>query len=154
VREAEKLGITVQRYSRVENVAEALELIRNVERRFGSAENPWARQMLENIEMVNGTFLAATIEGKLVGCGLALQDNHSQMNATLGLAENIPYVYLMLVYESLKLAFDTQISLLRMGSGAYDIKEQLGCSLEDNNSILFTAANPLIQKTGQWLSKF
>jgi predicted N-acyltransferase len=153
VREAEKLNIVIQRHNQVERVDEALELIRNVEKRFGSAENPWARKMLEEVQMSNGTFLAATIDGKLVGCGLVLQDNGAQMNATLGLAPDVPYVYFMLVYESLKLAFDNQISLLRMGSGAYDVKEQLGFSLEDNNSLLFAAANPLLQKAGQWLSK-
>lgn len=152
VREAEKLNIVIRRHSDVDHVDEALELIRNVERRFGSAENPWARPMLEHINMIDGVFLSASIDEKLVGCGLVLQDNGAQVNATLGLAEDVPYTYLMLVYESLKLAFDRHASILRMGSGAYEIKEQLGFSLEDNNTLLFTAANPVVQKVGKWLS--
>jgi predicted N-acyltransferase len=153
LREAQKLEIVVQRHSRVDNVEEALGLIRNVEQRFGSAENPWARRMLEQVDMVGGVFLTATIGDKLVGCGLALQDNGAQVNAMLGLAEGVPYVYFMLVYESLKLAFDHHAQRLRMGSGAYEVKQQLGFVLEDNNSLLFSASNPLLQKTGQWLEK-
>lgn len=154
LREAEKLNIVVHRHNHVDDVDEALSLIRSVEHRFGSAENPWARHMLEKLDMVDGTFLAARIGDRLVGCGLVLDDNGAQMNATLGLAEDVPYVYFMLVYESMKLAFERHISLLRMGSGAYDVKQQLGFSLEDNHSLLFTASNPLLQKTGRWLSNF
>lgn len=153
-REAEKLGIIVRRHNRVTNIDEALALVRSVEQRFSSAENPWTRGMFEMVEMVDGTFLSAHIGERLVGCGLVLEDNGAQMNTSLGLADEIPYVYFMLVYESLKVAFDHRVHVLRMGSGAYDVKQQLGLSLEDNNSLLFAAANPLLQKTGQWLERF
>lgn len=153
LREAQKLGIQVKRHESVPNVDEALALIHGVERRFGSPENPWARGMLEKLQMVGGSFLAATIDGRLVGCGLVLQDNGAQMNATLGLAKDVPYVYFMLVYESLKLAFDEHIRLLRLGSGAYDVKEQLGFIREDNNSLVFSGSNPWVQRAGEWLGK-
>jgi predicted N-acyltransferase len=153
LREAEKLGIQISRQTTVSDVDEALALIRGVEQRFGSTENPWARAMLERLEMVGGTFLEARIEGRLVGCGLVLQDNGAQMNATLGLAKDVAYVYFMLVYESLKLAFDDHMRLLRLGSGAYEVKEQLGFSREENNWLLLSAANPLVQKTGEWLGR-
>jgi predicted N-acyltransferase len=153
LREAEKLGIQISRHSDVKHIEEALALTRGVEQRFKSAENPWARAMLENLKMVDGTFLVATIGTRMVGCGLILEDNGAQMNASLGLAQDVPYVYFMLVYESLKIAFEHQIHLLRLGSGSYEVKQQLGFSLEDNNSLLFTASNPLIQKTGQWLER-
>jgi hypothetical protein len=42
--------------------------------------------------------------------------------------------------------------LLRWGSGAYDVKQRLGFSLEDNDSLVFTAVNPYLQKALQWLS--
>lgn len=153
LREAEKLGIQIARYSQVNFIDEALALIRSVERHFGSPENPWAKAMLENLEMVGGIFLAASIGNQLVGCGLILQDNRAQMNALLGLAQDIPYVYFRLVYESLKTAFDHHIQLIRLGSGAYEVKQQLRFSLEDNNSLIFTSSNPVLQKTGQWLEK-
>jgi hypothetical protein len=68
------------------------------------------------------------------------------------LAKDVPYVYFMLVYESLQMAFERRVRLLRWGSGAYDVKQRLGFSLEDNGSLVFTAVNPYLQKALQWLS--
>jgi predicted N-acyltransferase len=152
VREAEKLGIKVDRHGRAENINTVLPLIRNVERDHGALPNPWACEMLENMQMVNSTLLTATIEGKLVGCGLIFEDNDAQMTSMLGLEKDIPYVYFMLVYESLKLAFEHKVRLLRWGSGAYDVKQRLGFSSEDNGSLVFTAVHPFVQKAVQWLS--
>ncbi|MCJ7434306.1 MAG: peptidogalycan biosysnthesis protein [Anaerolineales bacterium] len=154
MREAQKLGIQVSRHTHVERMEEALPLIRAVEHRFRSAPNPWARGMLEHFEMLDGaTFLTATIGNRMVGCGLLLEDNGAQMNAALGLAEDVPYVYFTLVYESIKVAFDHHVGLMRLGTGAYEAKQQLGFSFEDNISTLFTASNPFFQKTAKWLGK-
>ncbi len=156
LREAEKLGIQITRHTNLQhvNVAEALVLIRTVEHRFQSAENPWAHGMLEHFEMLQGaTFLTATIGDRLVGCGLIVEDNGAQTSTILGLVEDVNYVYLMLVYESIKIAFDHHLHLVRLGTGAYDVKQHLGFTLENNNLVLFSAANPLLQKTAQWLEK-
>jgi hypothetical protein len=150
LREAEKLGLFIDRHALAENIDEALPLIRNVERSHGALPNPWARQMLENMKMVNGSFLTASIDKKLVGCGLVLEDNNSQMNSMLGLAEDIPYVYFMLLYESLKMAFEHKVRLLRWGTGAYDVKRRLGFSFEDNGSLAFSAVNPYLRKVLRW----
>ena len=150
LREAEKLGIKVDRHRLAENIDEALPLIRSVERGHGALPNPWARQILKHMEMVNGSFLTATIDNQLVGCGLVMEDNGSQMTGMLGLAENIPYVYFTLVYESLNLAFEHKVRSLRWGSGAYDVKQRLGFSFEDNGSLAFTAVNPYLQRILQW----
>ena len=147
LREAEKLGIQIQRHPQAQRPDEALALIRGVEHRFGSAENPWAQAMLNHAGMAQGsTFLTATIDNQLVGCGLILQDNNVQMNAILGLAENVSYVYFMLMYESLKLAFEQHIGWVRLGSGAYEVKKQLGFGLEENNNTVFFTHNFLLQK--------
>jgi predicted N-acyltransferase len=151
-READKLGIEVERHSSAENIADALPLIRNVELEHGALPNPWARQMLEHMHMVNSSFLTATIDKQLVGCGLIFEDNDSQMTSLLGLAKDVPYVYFMLLYESLQIAFEHRVSLLRWGSGAYDVKQRLGFSLEDNGSLVFTTVNPYLQRALQWLS--
>jgi predicted N-acyltransferase len=145
LREAERMGIKIERHSIVERVGEALNLIRNVEKHHGALPNPWARRMLENMEMVNGMFITATVDRRLVGCGLLLEDNCSQMASLLGLADNVPYAYFMLVYESLKIAIEHKIHSLRWGSGAYDIKQRLGFSAEDNNSFAFSTTNPILQ---------
>ena len=152
LREAEKLGIKVDRHTFAESIDEALPLIRSVERGHGALPNPWARQILKNMEMVNSSFLTAKIDNHLVGCGLVMEDNDSQMTGMLGLAENIPYVYFMLVYESLNLAFEHKVRSLRWGSGAYDVKQRLGFSFEDNGSLAFTAVNPCLQRILQWLN--
>ncbi len=143
LREAEKLGIVVTRHRRVPDVESALALIRNVENKHGAAPNPWARDMLENLELADGTFLAAHIGKQLVGCGLIFEDNGAQMTTALGLADNMPYVYFSLVYASLQAAFEKNVHLLRWGSGAYDVKRRLGFQLESNNHAVFFGAGPL-----------
>ncbi|MGZ9220794.1 MAG: GNAT family N-acetyltransferase [Anaerolineales bacterium] len=153
LREAEKLGIKIDRHLFAENIDDALPLIRNVEQDHGALPNPWARKMLEHMQMVKSSFLTARIEGQLVGCGLVFEDNDSQMTSILGLARDLPYVYFMLVYESLKMAFEHKVRLLRWGSGAYDVKQRLGFSFEDNGSLVFTAVNPYLQRTLHWLSE-
>jgi predicted N-acyltransferase len=152
LREAERMGIKIERHLNVENPDVALQLIRNVERRHGALPNPWAGRMLENIPMVNGSFLTAKIDNQLVGCGLALEDNSAQMTSSLGLAENVPYVYFMLLYESLNMAFEHNVRLLRWGSGAYDVKLRLGFTLEDNDFLAFAATSPYLQKVVRWLT--
>jgi predicted N-acyltransferase len=152
LREAEKSGIKIDRHVCAENIDDALLLIRNVEQEHGALPNPWAQKMLEHMQMVSSSFLTARIDNRLVGCGLLFEDNDSQMTSMLGLAKDVPYVYFMLVYESLKMAFERKVRFLRWGSGAYDVKQRLGFSLEDNGSLVFTAVNPYLQKAFQWLS--
>lgn len=152
VREAGRLGITIHRHSSGENIHESLPLIRNVEQDHGALPNPWVHKMLEHMQMVRSSFLTARIDNQLVGCGLIFEDNEAQMTSMLGLAKDVPYVYFMLVYESLKLAFERKVRLLRWGSGAYDVKQRLGFSLEDNGSLVFAALNPYVQKALHWLS--
>lgn len=152
VREAEKLEIEIERHTLAENIDDVLPLIRNVEEEHGALPNPWACQMLENMRMVKSSFLTATVGEKLVGCGLIFEDNDAQMTSMLGLAKDVPYVYFGLVYESLKVAFEHKVRWLRWGSGAYDVKQRLGFSLEDNGCLVFTAVNPYLQKALQWLS--
>jgi predicted N-acyltransferase len=152
LRESEKLGIKIDRHRFAENVDDALALIRNVELEHGALPNPWARKMLEHMQMVNSCFLTAKIDKQLVGCGLIFEDNDAQMTSILGLAKDIPYVYFVLLYESLKMAFEHNNRLLRWGSGAYDVKQRLGFSFEDNSSLVFRAVNPYVQKVLHSLS--
>lgn len=149
-REAEKLGIKITRHTHFEQINDALNLIHNVEQKHGGLPNPWARAMIEHMTMVNGIFLTAALEEKIVGCGIVLEDNKTQTITLLGLAENTPFVYFMILYETLKIAFEHKVGLLRWGSGAYDVKQRLGFSLEDNDTIAIAAINPFFQKALQW----
>jgi predicted N-acyltransferase len=146
LREAGELGMRVERHHQAERIEEALHLMRGVESSHGALPNPWARGMLEHMEMVDATWLTATIEERLVGCGLLVEDNGSQMTSVLGLEEGVPYVYFMLVYESLKMALENRVRLLRWGSGAREVKERLGFSAEDNGALVFTAVSPIIRR--------
>ena len=143
-REAEKLGINIERHRLVRDIPAALELIRNVDRHHKNESNPWMRGVLENIEAASGTWLEARQHGTLVGCGAVLEDNEVQLTTALGLAENIPYVYLLLTYASLEEAFLKNVHTLRWGSGAYDVKRKLGFEMEDNASIVVSSAYPPI----------
>lgn len=146
VREAEKLGIKITRSTKVSHIDEALYLIHDVEHQHGAPENPWMRNMLLKMDMVNGVFLTAFMNEKLVGCGLLLEDNNAQMATALGLSKQVPYVYLMLVYEGIKTALEENIRLMRWGSGAYEVKQRLGFEREDNGLFAFAPIQPAIRK--------
>jgi predicted N-acyltransferase len=143
LREADKLGIRLTQHKSIPDMDSALALIRKVEHRYSSSPNPWLPGMLENIEMIDGTWLEAHIDEKLVGCGLIVDDNNVQMTTALGLADNIPYVYFLLIYASLDAAFARQVGLLRWGTGAYEVKQRLGFELEQNNNSVLSGTNQL-----------
>lgn len=143
LREARQLGIEITQMLTVENLHDALELIRQVEARHGSPPNPWARAMLEHLAMVNGIFLQAKIADRLVGCGLLLEDEQTQLTAALGLAKDVPFVYFQLLYASLQLALEHRVKALRWGSGAYQVKQQLGFDLERNHFVRVYGRLPL-----------
>ncbi|HLO13353.1 MAG TPA: GNAT family N-acetyltransferase [Anaerolineales bacterium] len=143
LREAEKLGIKLKQRRNVPDLDAALKLIRNVERRHSSPPNPWIRNLLENMESVNGTWLEARIGTRLVGCGLILEDNSAQMTTALGLEEGTTYAYFLLIYASLEDAFEKHLRLLRWGTGAYEVKERLGFKLEQDNFVTVCGTNHL-----------
>ena len=143
LREAEKMGIHLTQHTAVPEIDAALTLIRKVEDRYSSTHNPWIRSMLENIEMINGIWLEARVNNNLVGCGLILEDQNVQMTTGLGLADNIPFTYFLMIYASLEVAFTKKVNLLRWGSGAYEVKKRLGFDLERNNNSVLFGTNPL-----------
>lgn len=146
-RKAQELGIVIRRHSHVvDEIESALILIRNVERKHGASPVPWTRAMLEQLALTDGTWLTAHIGKQLVGCGLSLRDNGAQINTALGLAEDVPYVYFALLYESLQVAFEQKVRIARLGSGAYDVKRRLGFQTENNNYVMAASANIWLQK--------
>jgi predicted N-acyltransferase len=145
-RKAHEQGIVVERHSHVDDVDEALSLIRGVERRHAAAPSPWTRPLLENAHLANAAWLTARVGPKLVGCGLSLRDNSAQLNTALGLADDAPYAYFALLYESLRLAFENGVRLVRLGSGAYEVKRRLGFQVEHNNYVMVASPNFLLQQ--------
>jgi len=153
LREADKLGIKLSQPSCVTDLDRVLELVRNVDHRHQNAPNPWVRNLLKNFGEVQGTWIEAHIGDRLVGGGLLLEDNGAQMTTTLALDDNVPYLYFMILYTGLEVAFKNHVRMLRWGSGAYEVKKQLGFELEYNNYLSFCASSSLLQKVGQWLGR-
>jgi hypothetical protein len=140
LREAEENGLTLIKHKTVPDVEAALSLVENVSIWHGSAHNPWMRGMLENFSMTDGTWLEIQKDGKMVGCGAVVRDNRFQLAAALGLEDDVPSGYFLLLYAALQEAFEHNVRLVRFGSGAYDIKRRLGLHLEDTNHAMVTIA--------------
>ncbi len=140
LREAENNGIVLTRHTSVSDVKTALTLIENVSIWHGSAPNPWARGLLENFSMIDGTWLEIHREDKLVGCGAVVRDNRFQLSTALGLEDDVPGGYFLLLYAALEEAFKHNARLVRFGSGAYDVKRRLGLHLENTNHAMISMA--------------
>ena len=140
LREAEKNGLVLSKHKTISDVDKALRLIRNVSIWHGSAPNPWMRGLLENFTMIDGTWLEIHKDDQLVGCGAVVRDNRFQLAIALGLEDDVPGGYFLLLYTALQEAFEHNVRLVRFGSGAYDIKRRLGFHLEDTNHAIVTMA--------------
>lgn len=140
LKETSENGIVLSRHRNVQDVDSAIRLIEDVSIWHGSAPSPWSRSLLENFSQVDGTWLELHKEGKLVGCGAVLRDNKFQLTSSLGLEDDVPGGYFLLLYAALQEAFEHKVRLIRFGSGAYDVKRRLGFHLEDTNHAMITMA--------------
>ena len=140
LKETSDNGIVLSRHTTVPDVDSAVKLIENVSIWHGSMPNPWTRRLLENFSTIDGTWLELRKEGQLVGCGAILRDNKFQLTSSLGLEDDVPGGYFLLLYAALQEAFEHKVRLLRFGSGAYDVKRRLGFHLEDTNHAMITMA--------------
>jgi hypothetical protein len=140
LREAEKNGLVLSKHRTISDIDRALRLIRNVSIWHGSAPNPWMRGLLENFSMIDGTWLEIHKDNELVGCGAVIRDNKFQLAVALGLEDDVPGGYFLLLYTALQEAFENQVRLVRFGSGAYDVKRRLGFHLEDTNHAMVAMA--------------
>ena len=140
LREAEANRITLTKHTSVPDINAALQLIENVSIWHGSAPNPWTRGLLEHFSMVDGTWLEIRRDDSLVGCGAVLRDNRFQLATSLGLEDDVPGGYFLLLYAALEDAFLHDVRLVRFGSGAYDVKRRLGLHLENTNHAMISMA--------------
>ncbi len=143
-RKAAEQAVEVKRSSEAGCLEESLELIRRVEAKYQSPANPWTRPMLEHMGMVESTFLEARIGRELAGCELLLYDRQAQLPTALGHAGEATYDYLEMLYTNIDDAIQKGCTLMRWGSGSYDIKRHLGFELEyTNHTVLCGAGFPL-----------
>lgn len=152
IQEIEKLGVHLSKCKQIPDIDAAVELIRNVERRHNALPNPWVDTMLENINLVDGTWLDARIDDRLVGGMLLLEDNGAQIATVPGLADDVSHVYFLLLFAGLETAFENKVRLLRWGSGAYEAKRRLGFELEANNFVSVSGTNWLTQRIARVLA--
>ncbi len=140
LKEARANGLVLTKHKSVPDMDAALSLVRNVSIWHGSAPNPWTRGLLENFSMIDGTWFELRKEGKLMGCGAVVRDNRFQLATALGLEDDVPGGYFLLLYAALQDAIENKVRLVRFGSGAYDVKRRLGLHLEDTNHAMITMA--------------
>ncbi len=146
LRQAEELGLELTRRTRVPDLDEAMPLIRSVERKHNSAENQWMRGTLAHTDEINAAWLEIRQHGRLVGCGLLAEDNGTLMATALGLAEDVQYAYFLLIYATLREGFERKVKVIRLGSGAYEVKQRLGFELEQNNYAVVWLNTPALRK--------
>ena len=140
-RKAAELGIGITKYTSVGSLEDALRLIQRVEDKYQSPHNPWMRKLLENMNMVESTFLEARAGTELVGCELLLYDNQVQLPTALGHAGSAEYDYLEILYTNICEAIEKGCQFMRWGSGSYDIKRHLGFELEYSNNLVVCGVN-------------
>jgi hypothetical protein len=140
LKEAENNGLVLTKHKSVSDIDAALSLVRNVSIWHGSAPNPWTRGLLENFSMIDGTWFELRKDDKLMGCGAVVRDNRFQLATALGLEDDVPGGYFLLLYAALQEAIENKIRLVRLGTGAYDVKRRLGFHLEDTNHAMVTMA--------------
>ena len=141
--EAEKMGLKLSKHRLVSDAHTAQALIKNVFQKHGSSLNPWMLPLLKNLDMVDSTWMEVHRDGKLVACAAALRDGEAQLGTALGLEKDLSYAYFLLMYAILEDAFEHKVKVLRLGSGAYEFKQRLGFTREDNNHLVLTGTNPL-----------
>jgi len=141
--------IKMKRYSKVPYLSDAIRLIRNVEHHHKSAPNPWVTRMLENMSVVNATWIAAEQENQLVAGCLVLHDGPFGVMTLLGRNYNVDHAYFAVIYEAIRCLMEKGVHTLRGGSGGYEFKRRLGFKLDDNDQVVFTG----FSKTLRWLGR-
>ena len=151
-REAEKLSVKILCQDHVTDIEPALALVRKVEQRHRSSPNPWAQSLLENAKSSGAIWVTAKQNDRLVGCELILDDNGTQMVASLGMAADFPHIYFLLGYADIRHAIEKGYRFLRWGSGAFEAKQRLGFELENNNYIVLHGTSPVFQTITRLMS--
>ena len=152
MRLASELGIEVKRYPAVKDVDKAMALHEKVNQRYKAPTVPWMRATMEHADMVDAVWLAAEIDGRLVGCELMLGDRDAWLVTGLGLDYSAQYAYFVLGYADIQYAIEHGARVLRWGSLTYNVKKRLGFEAESNNYDVFVGRG-LFQRLGSWMAQ-
>jgi predicted N-acyltransferase len=146
-------GITISTYPAVMDLDKAMELHRNVNKRYNAPTGSWMRAAMARTDMVDAVWLAAEKEGRLVGCELMLGDRGAWLVTGLGLDHRARNVYFVLGYEDIRYAIEHGARTLRWGSETYDVKKRLGFELEGYNNLIFASRWASLQRFGRWVAE-
>jgi predicted N-acyltransferase len=140
-RRGAEMGVEIRLQRAATEVEAALGLMRNVAQRHGQPMASWTRRLLENAAMVDSAWLAAEVEGRLVGCELLLGDQGTWFVTALGRDYAYEHVYFLLGYADICFAIERGVQVLRWGSCAHELKRRLGFQPESNHHLSFSASN-------------
>jgi hypothetical protein len=149
---AADLGIEVTVENEVTAVDQALALVHATHHNHNSMPHPNARPAMENMTMVDGRWLAARQNGRLVGTGLLLGDNDGWVIVFLGLDYEVRYAYFQLVYAVLREAIESGGRYLVGGASNYKLKEKLGFHTQNNPYIGFISRSRVLGWLGHRLA--
>lgn len=146
-------GVMIAQHPVVRDLDRAMELHRNVNKRYNSPTELWMRPAMAHAHMVDAVWLAAEQKGQLVGCELMLGDRGAWLVTGLGLEPTVRNVYFVLGYEDIRLAIENGAHTLRWGSETYDVKTRLGFVTDDYNNLIFTSRWGFLQSLGRRLAE-
>jgi predicted N-acyltransferase len=146
------MGVEIKLHPSVTRVDETLALIRNVEQRYHAPPTYWTRPLLENAGMVDCVWIAAEIDGRLVGCELMVGDRGHWRVMLLGRDYEFEFVYFLLGYADIRYAIESGAQVLHWGTCTYEVKQRLGFELESNEHLVFTARNRGLRWMGRKLA--
>ena len=146
-------GIGIVQHPAVSDLDKAMELHRNVNRRYQVPTALWMRPAMVHAEMVDAVWLAAEKDGRLVGCELMLGDRETWLVTGLGLDHSVGNVYFVLGYEDIRYAIEHGARALRWGSETVDVKSRLGFEPESYNNLVFSSRWTVLQSFGRWVAE-
>lgn len=138
---ADENRVEIKLYPEVKDVEAAMALIHNVEEKYDEPPVPWTRRLLENAGMVDAVWIAAEVDGRLVGCELLVGDRGGWR--VIGLGRDYAYdnVYYLLGYTDIRHAIESGGEILYWGTCAYQVKKMLGFALEMNQYLAVATHN-------------
>jgi len=156
--QAAKMGVVVTIHPDVQELERVVTLVQDVECYHRVSQRPWTRAMLENAGMVDSAWIAARIDGRLVGCCSLIGDGDVQIATLLGLDYSVPqfiYVYYQIMYAAVRCAIERGGRILDGGGGAYELKRRLGFQKLPDDYLLVAAAGKsfrlLFRILSQWM---
>jgi predicted N-acyltransferase len=156
LKEALAMGLDV-RFGEHPDVETAARLHQNVERQHDEVLYPYTLKVMSHSRDLPGAvWMTAYYQDRLVSTELLLHDeaNHVCTPTLYGRDYEADNVYFYTYYEVVRYAIEQlRVRTIVGNSGAYDFKHHLGFELDHRNNLVFSAASPLVQTIGGWLSR-